>query len=282
MAHHKEIVREHVPMNNAAAYNTSASGKSYAAVKPGISPVMQQKIVQKTPAQDVDHAKTNAKHLRDEVFPGTFDDFRTVYRGVRAQINAYSLAHGGANPPGNSQLEKSADGLRQFSQNLVEAADAKWAEAGEMARLLNKGHIPIPARNTGTDADIEYRKNGIYTGVEVKACNTHVVGDVTQHINTADTQLGTRPNIGRGKITMWIAHESNRWPGVVGFNNRTTNAAVQVAVQNQLNGMALPSTNVVRLLMVRVPGGHPSPGGAVDVLATGGNGAWVANVYHVH
>jgi hypothetical protein len=246
-------------------------------------------ITQLTAETDAKDAMTNQNHLKVETFPGLAISLGNVIGHIQEKIADYANANlANQDPDETHELSQSADGLKILTQNITEQSDAKWAEAGVMERVINDhaGSIPIPARNNHFDPDIEFSDaiNGrARIGYEVKAVNAVAVSSVTAHINEADTQLGNRnasraglggadaalrPALAQSKIDIWIAHEDNHWPGVLGFARRVSDAQIMADVNRQLNSMGLAHATSVKIEMLRIPTVPPSLIKAVDVVAT--------------
>jgi hypothetical protein len=232
---------------------------------------VNERVAQRVASQDVADADANERnYITPIAHPGLEHDLQDVINDIDLKIHNYKINHGGNEPVG--RLDQAAAGLKTFTESVIERADGDWNEIGEANRLAIKGHTPIMARNTANDADVEYRKGNDRVGIELKAVNSANVGQVTQVMNTADAQLGNRINITRHKMVIWVAHPDNQWPGILGYQGRTTDNQLEADIQNQLNGMNFQFAQNIRIIDVRTPMGDKT------VKASGGNGNWVADV----
>jgi hypothetical protein len=246
---------------------------------PGIAaanPRREAAAIQMTAATDSADALANINYLNNVGFPGLVASATAVRNDVQAEVAAYALGNPlNPNPAPGHQLSHSAEGLKRFTERMIESVDGGWTEVDEAHRLYGKANpVQFPRLGIpGVAPDICYQKPGGWTGVEVKSVNSANVGQVNTQILNADAQLGGYV-LNRSKVLIWIAHNQNQWPGVVGWAGRNTNALLRTAVRNQLNGMNIQNADQVNILDVNVN----YDGGRKDISAEWGGLNWVVTV----
>ncbi len=210
-------------------------------------------LVQRIATADMAAVGLNSAYLTGVGVPGLAGAMGGYTAYLNAQLLAYQAANGGVDPPAGHALDTATDGYYRFSERMIEQVDGGWTEVAEADRLRAKANpVQFPALGIpGQAPDISYQKPGGMTGIEVKAVNSADVARVNAQILAADAQLAVYP-LARRKILVWIAHQHNRWPGVVGWANRNTNALLRAAINAQIAGMAINNADLITILDVNV------------------------------
>jgi len=252
--------------------------------------------IQRVATPDLAASNANRGYINANGFPDVTNQLNFYNNYLDQQLLAFQANTGITNPAVGTPLDLAASGLYRFTERIIEQADGFWAEISEASRLAQKpratvpmaGPIPMSIPGLGIpgvnpDIIVEKAMAGV-TGREMKSVNGALTSDVTGAINDAEGQLAGFAGLNTAKIIIKIMHQTNRWPGVVGGHGnpvtRTTDAALEAAIDAKLNTMALPT--ITNIVIENVNVNYTSPGGGapsqIDVRATGVNGAWNSQV----